>query len=164
MEPSLIVSIGIFLSFLAVTIIKFGVPTSFSNNFYLLNKIHDGLGYIFTIVLWGMVFTLLPVWMNIPVGEDWEFLKFFSCAGLCFVGAAPRFLEQDSTVHIVSAIVSAIAGLLWILICTNYWYIVLIYALIFMSLMFITKTKNCFTFWAEMIMFFSIYNVMILLN
>lgn len=163
MENLLTVSVSIFLLYLGFIILKFGIPKSLSQSFYLLEDIKHGLGYIFTIVLWGMAFTLLPVWLSTPIGEDWEFLKFLCCASLCFVGAAPRFLDQDSKVHTIAAITSAITGLLWILICTNFWPIIIVYAVLFTFLMFMTKSKNCYTFWAEMVMFFGIYYSLFLL-
>ena len=43
-------------------------------------------------------------------------LAFFACAGLMFVGAAPRFLEEcDRRVHKTAAIVSAVASVGWCL-------------------------------------------------
>lgn len=163
MEILLCSSIGVFLGFLFYIITMFWIPPSFSDSFYLLENIKNGLGYIFTGVLWVMAFTLLPVWLNCNVGTDLELLKFFCCASLCFVGAAPHFKGIDKRVHTIAAITSAITGLLWILICTKFWYIIIGFLLLLLLLMYLTKTFKCYIFWLEMVMFFSVYLVLLLL-
>jgi hypothetical protein len=155
----LLISTAIFLGYNAFIVSKFGIPKSLSDSFYLLNEVRNNLGYLFTIALYGMAFTLLPVWMDIPVGENVEFLKFFCGAFLAFVGAAPMFKSVDKPWHGIFAMMSAITGLLWIIIATPFWYVVLIILAIMLLLMWITKTSKCYVYWLEMVMFVSIYTI-----
>jgi hypothetical protein len=158
-----LISLGVFLIYTTTVVSMFGVPTSLSDSFYLLNKKKEGLGYLFSLTLFTMAFTLLPPWLSLPIGGDYEVIKFFCCALLGFVGAAPRFNEEDSGWHTVFAMGAAVLGLLWIVLFTPHWYIIIAYLILFVGLMFDSKTKNCYIFWLEMVMFFSVYNVLILL-
>lgn len=100
----------LFVAMLCVVIYKYGVPDMVSSIYYLLGK----RGWMFQLVMIAfgamMMACLLDSGLGVPC------LAFFACAGLMFVGAAPRFLEQDErTVHKGAAIVSAAASVGWCL-------------------------------------------------
>lgn len=153
----LLASIAVFLSYNVAIIAKFGVPSSLSETFYILNNYKKNLGILFTLLLYTMTFTLLPVWFSLPTNENYDFILFFCGAMLAFVGAAPAFRGADKGWHSAFAGVSAVAGMIWTIVATPYWYILLVSAALIMGTMLLTNTKKALTYWLEMIMFITIY-------
>lgn len=87
---------------------RYGVPDMVSSIYYLLGK----RGWVFQVVM--IAFGMLMMVCLLDSGRGVQCLAFLACAGLMFVGAAPRFLdESERKVHKTAAITSAIAGLLW---------------------------------------------------
>lgn len=116
----ILTSLFLFTSYNAISIKRFGVPKSLSETFYLWNSVKKNLGYIFTGMMGGMSLTLLPAW--IEVGNQvssWSpflnFLVFFACGAIMFVGVAPAFRssKMEGTVHETAAKIAAAAALLW---------------------------------------------------
>lgn len=100
----------LFMSMLCVVINKYGVPDMVSTIYYLFGK----RGWVFQVVM--MLFGAMMMVCLLDSGFGEQCLAFFACAGLMFVGAAPRFLEEsDRRVHKTAAIVSAAASVGWCL-------------------------------------------------
>lgn len=100
----------LFMSMLCVVINKYGVPDMVSTIYYLLGK----RGWVFQLVM--MLFGAMMMICLLDSGLGVQCLAFLACAGLMFVGAAPRFLEQDErAVHKGAAITSAAASVTWCL-------------------------------------------------
>lgn len=100
----------LFVVMLCVVIDKYGVPDMVSTIYYLLGK----RGWMFQLVL--MLLGAMMMVCLLDSGLGMPCLVFFACAGLMFVGAAPRFLEEsDRRVHKTAAIVSAVASVGWCL-------------------------------------------------
>lgn len=100
----------LFMAMLCVVINKYGVPDMVSTIYYLLGK----RGCVFQLVM--MLFGAMMMVCLLDSGLGVQCLAFFACAGLMFVGAAPRFLEEsDRRVHKTAAIVSAAASVGWCL-------------------------------------------------
>ena len=100
----------LFMSMLCVVINKYGVPDMVSTIYYLLGK----RGWVFQVVM--MLFGAMMMVCLLDSGFGEQCLAFFACAGLMFVGAAPRFLEEsERSVHKTAAIVSAAASVGWCL-------------------------------------------------
>ena len=100
----------LFMSMLCVVINKYGAPDMVSTIYYLLGK----RGWVFQIVMMLFGAMMMVCLLDSELGEPC--LAFFACAGLIFVGAAPRFLEQDErAVHKGAAITSAAASVAWCL-------------------------------------------------
>lgn len=98
----------LFIAMLCVVINKYGVPDMVSSIYYLLGK----RGWVFQLVM--MLFGAMMMACLLDSGLGVPCLAFLACAGLMFVGAAPRFLEQDErAVHKGAAIVSAVASVGW---------------------------------------------------
>ena len=96
------------MAMLCVMINKYGVPDMVSTIYYLLGK----RGWVFQLVM--MLFGAMMMVCLLDSGLGVQCLAFFACAGLMFVGAAPRFLEEsDRRVHKTAAIVSAAASVGW---------------------------------------------------
>lgn len=93
---------------LCVVIDKKGVPEMVSSIYYLLGK----RGWVFQVVMIAFGAMMMVCLLDSGLGE--QCLAFLACAGLMFVGAAPRFLEQgERSVHKGAAIVSAVASVAW---------------------------------------------------
>ena len=105
-----IVSLCVLAAYIAATCFMCkGVPKSISSTFYELKH-----GWIFTITLWVVAFTLLPTWLE--VGNPYfQFLVFFSCMGLAFVGAAPHFKTYEHDVHVYATAVCALSATVWVI-------------------------------------------------
>lgn len=74
-------------------------------------------------MMFTMAASLLPAWLDLGEAmSTWSTylqpLAFFTCAAICFVGAAPAFRSNklEGTVHTVAAITAAVASLAWCLI------------------------------------------------
>ena len=83
-------------------------PEMMSSIYYMLGK----RGWVFQLVM--ILFGMLMMICLLDSGLGEQCLAFIACAGLMFVGAAPRFLEQgERAVHKGAAIVSAVASVAW---------------------------------------------------
>ena len=124
----------LFVVMLCVVIDKYGVPDMVSTIYYLLGK----RGWVFQLVM--MLFGAMMMVCLLDSGLGVPCLAFFACAGLMFVGAAPRFLEEsDRRVHKTAAIVSAATSVGWCL--TVDWLFVFTFAAWY-GMYWICKDKN----------------------
>lgn len=115
-----IIALVVFLAYLVGIICVFGVPASISDTYYLLEKKHKGLGWLFTAMCWLVGGLLLPALLDMTP-DHYQFTAFLSCAGLIFVGAAPQFkLQLTGTVHYSSAGVCVVFSQLWTAL-TRWW-------------------------------------------
>ena len=95
---------------LCMVIDKKETPEMVSSIYYMMGK-H---GWVFQLVM--IMFGAMMMVCLLDSGLGMPCLAFFACAGLMFVGAAPRFLEEsDRRVHKTAAIVSAAASVGWCL-------------------------------------------------
>lgn len=100
----------LFVTMLCVVINKYGVPDMVSTIYYLLGK----KGWVFQLVM--VAFGALMMVCLLDSGRGVQCFAFLACAGLMFVGAAPRFLdESERKIHKTAAITSAMASVAWCL-------------------------------------------------
>ena len=93
---------------LCVVIDKKGTPEMVSSIYYLLGK----RGWVFQVVMVAFGAMMMVCLLDSGLGE--QCLAFLACAGLMFVGMAPRFLEEsDRGLHKGAAIVAAVASVGW---------------------------------------------------
>ena len=113
-----IIAALLFVVMLFVVIGKYGMPEMVSSIYYLLGK----SGWMFQLVLVLFSALMMACLLDSELGEPC--LVFLACAGLMFVGAAPRFLNKNERkIHKTAAITSAVASVAWCL--TVDWRIVL---------------------------------------
>jgi hypothetical protein len=158
-------AIFLFLVYNIVTILLFGVPRSLSETFYLYQKKHDNLKVLFPLTIVLLAIFLMPCWLTLSDGSDYQFLSFLSSMALTFVGASPAFDEDhlENTIHNVSAYICAICALLWIVLVTHFWYLILISFVIVAILAVLTKTwRTCYIYWLEIGVFLSTFSSIIL--
>ena len=85
-------------------------PEMLSSIYYLLGK----KGWVFQTVM--ILFGMLMMICLLDSGLGEQCLAFIACAGLMFVGSAPRFLdESERRLHKGAAVVSAVASVGWCL-------------------------------------------------
>lgn len=153
------ISLVIFITYLLVISVKYGVPDSISDSFYLLEGTKKKLGIIFTLFCWVIVGFLLPTWLdNSP--ENYQFLAFLACGALCFVGTAAQFKEDFvKKVHFISAGISAISAIIWMCLM-GYWFIPVGVGITTLSIIWLGGdkfVKRTYLFWLEVVGFISLY-------
>ena len=87
---------------------RHGTPEMVSSTYY------QGGGIWFTVVMWIVGISMMICTLGSGIGI--QALAFLGCGGLMFVGAAPKFLDDDErSVHKGGAIVSAVGCVGWCL-------------------------------------------------
>ncbi len=104
-----IIAALLFMVMLFVVIKEYGVPEMVSSIYYLLDK----SGWVFQVVM--MAVGMLMLMCLLDCGKGVQCLAFLACGGLMFVGAAPRFMNEDRGVHKAAATICAMAGIGWCL-------------------------------------------------
>lgn len=104
-----IIAALLFVVMLFVVIKKCGIPEMVSSIYYLLGK----SGWVFQVVMMSVGMLMLMCLLDCEKGV--QCLAFLACGGLMFVGAAPRFMNEDRGVHKTAAMISAMAGIGWCL-------------------------------------------------
>lgn len=104
-----IIAALLFVVMLFVVIKKCGIPEMVSSIYYLLGK----SGWVFQVVMMSVGMLMLMCLLDCEKGV--QCLAFLACGGLMFVGAAPRFMNEDRGVHKAAAVTSAMAGIGWCL-------------------------------------------------
>jgi hypothetical protein len=104
-----IIAALLFVVMLIVVIKEYGVPEMVSSIYYLLGK----SGWVFQVVM--VAVGMLMLMCLLDCGKGVQCLAFLACGGLMFVGAAPRFMNEDRGVHKAAATICAMAGISWCL-------------------------------------------------
>lgn len=155
------ISFCIFVAYILSTVYLFGVPSSISDTFYLLEAKKRNLGGAFTLMMFSIGFLIISPFIEITP-ENWEFLPFLSVAGILFVGAAPLFKRggTDTLVHTYGAISAGAFSLLWLFICYPEIWGSLVDAVVVACIgLFLSRRAFDYTylFWIEIVLFLTIY-------
>lgn len=146
----IILNLIIFIGYNTYIIKKFGIPESLSATTYLMGQYY----WIFPLICGFFTFTILPVWL-IQYQSAWDVLKFFSCAGILFVGATPFFKKQlDGKIHYTSAIISAVCFITWMIINGFYLWVVR-GAIVLLIILLFSKFKN-FVYYGEIVLWLTL--------
>jgi hypothetical protein len=158
-----LISFTLFTFYLIWIIKTFGVPDSFSDTYYLLNEKKPRLGSLFTLLMMSMSFLMMSVMMDYTP-ENFKFLGFLTLWGILFVGAAPAFADKSQEkIHYSAAGIAAICSLTWLFICFPQYVWVLGVNMVIPIIMSV-KTRRAYLFWGEMVIFFTIYIVLIMIS
>lgn len=160
----IIISCMVYIIYNIVTLCIFGIPNSLSETYYLY-KNKWNIGWVFPIMIYLVVGLLLPGWIILSEGMTLQFLAFLSPASLLFVGTAPAFKKSklEDNVHTISAYIATICSLLWIVFATPYWWIILIWTFMILSISIFTKTVTyAKIYWIELITMNSTFSVLLL--
>jgi hypothetical protein len=145
------IMLAVFAGYVGFIWNKYGVLPSISDSYYVLPK---NINFLFTLFCWG--FALPAMIVGIDLTDN--FLMFLATGGICFVGAAAAFKDNDKTMHEVSAIAGVIFSQLSIAFDFKMYYVNAFF--IIMSLIILlTNIKNK-TWWLELVAFGSICYVL----
>lgn len=161
---SIIIATVIFVAYNVVAIAIFGIPESLSNTYYLYKEKYNK-GWLFCLMMYLVVALMMPAWISLSEGSNFQFLAFLAPASIAFVGTAPRFKDSqlESRVHTVSAIIAAICSLLWVALVTPYWWVVLIwFGFIALASVLTSSYKTCLVYWLEQVAFRSTFTTAII--
>lgn len=137
----ILIALAIVMAYISVMIAKIGrVPESVSETYYL----GGGVWFIFVMMVSGILVS--AGLLDMSEGSDWQFVSFFSGAGMCFVGASPLFKNEgmERIVHFTGAWTLVVCSQLWIILFSNP--IVLLFWL--NAIISLRSTK--YMFWLEM--------------
>ena len=152
---SIIVATAIYLAYNAICLALFGIPKSLSDTYYLWKK-HNGKGYLFCLMMYAVVALMMPAWITMSEGSDFQFLAFLAPAAIAFVGTAPRFKDTtlENHVHMTSAYLAAAFSLAWVALVTPYWVSIPVYACLMAIDAIITSSyRTSLVYWLECIAF-----------
>lgn len=161
---SIIVATFIYVVYNAIAIAIFGIPESLSNTYYLWKE-KNGKGWLFSLMMYLVVALMMPAWISLSEGSNFQFLAFLAPASIMFVGTAPRFKDFDleNKVHTYSAYIAAACSLLWVMLVTPYWVTIPIYVVFEGAKAFFSKTyKTCLVYWLEQVAFLSTFTAAIM--
>lgn len=161
----ILLSLAIILTYVGVMVKRNGIPYSISDTYYSLeHKIWFGFSMIGTAAL------LMPSILD-RTPENYQFLAFLMCAGLCFVGAAPNFRQGlDRPIHIIATTIAALSSQIWIALTCPWllfvWLAWFLYIGVRMKQVWNGNLWNSFReckplFWAEVIAFSMVYALLI---
>lgn len=152
---SIIIAACTYAAYNAVSLAFFGVPRSLSNTYYLYED-RCNKGWLFCAMIYLVVAFMMPAWITMSEGSDFQFLSFLAPASLMFVGTAPRFKDSmmENRVHSASAIIAATCSLLWVGLVTPYWWVIIAWAGLVAAISWLTKTwKSGLVYWLETVAF-----------
>jgi hypothetical protein len=161
---SIIVATCIYVVYNAIAIAIFGVPESLSNTYYLWRE-KNGKGWLFCLMMYLVVALMMPAWITMSEGSNFQFLAFLAPASIMFVGTAPRFKDSqlESRVHTVSAIIAAACSLAWAALVTPYWWVMLIWlGFIALAAILTSSYKTAYVYWLEQVAFGSTFTAAIM--
>ena len=107
-------------------------------------------------MMYAVVAFMMPAWIRMSEGSDFQFLAFLAPAAIAFVGTAPAFKSDDleNVVHSTAAIVAAICSLAWVAVITPYWWIILVwFGFIALASVLTSSYKTCLVYWLEQVAF-----------
>jgi hypothetical protein len=156
-----IISFSIFILYLVASLFIFGdIPASLSDTYYMLKSKREWMKWLFPLMIYSISGLLMPAWLDATEGGNLQFLSFLTCASLLLVGSAPNFkrVGAENKIHYISAIVSAVCAMLWCLLVTHTWYVIVSCVVLMLLFAISTSTlRKSYIFWLEMIAFASLY-------
>jgi hypothetical protein len=153
-------AIFLFAIYNIVILMLFGIPESLSATYYLFKERNDHMKVLFPAMIIMLGIFLMPCWIQISEGSNFQFLSFLSTASLIFVGVEPAFNKGklENKIHMYSAYCCTAFAILWIVLVTPYWYIIPIVSVIIGIAGWLTKSwKNGYAYWIELIVFISTF-------
>lgn len=158
-------AIFLFVIYNIVALMLFGVPKSLSMTYYLFRDREKMLRGLFPAFISLLYILLMPCWLQLSQDSTFQFTSFLSIGSLFFVGMSPAFNDYsiEHLVHNISAYSCAAFAILWIVLVTPYWYVILMVAGVIGVIGCITKTwKTSYIYWLEMIAMISTFITMIM--
>lgn len=152
---AVLAALVIFVAYNTISVGVFGIPHSLSMTYYLWKE-EAGRGWYFSLMMFVVVALLMPAWITLSEGSDFQFLAFLAPASLLFVAEAPAFMGSrlERRVHSVSAILAAVFSIAWIVLVTPYWMSVPVFACGYAIAAILTSSyKTSIVYWLETVAF-----------
>ena len=160
------ISFLLLAGFLLLAAMRFGVPAMVSDVYYQLqnctgsevigDKRKRNYGWVFTLVMFASAILMLVSLLD--SGKGIQFLAFFGCAGLMFVGAAPNYIDRNTLpIHKCGAIVAAIGCVGWCSSVNLAPTLLLAIAVLIIYFPPAAKPKAVGCYWAEVAAFLDVY-------
>ena len=152
---SIIVATIIYVAYNAISLALFGIPESLSNTYYLYKE-KSNKGWLFPLMMYAVVAFMMPAWITMSEGSDFQFLAFLAPAAIAFVGTAPAFKSDDleNVVHTTAAAMAATYSLAWVALVTPYWWMILVwFGFIALASILTSSYKTCLVYWLEQVAF-----------
>lgn len=163
---SIIVATCIYVAYNAISSALFSIPESLSNTYYLYKEKRNK-GWLFPLMMYAVVALMMPAWISMSEGSDFQFLAFLAPSAIAFVGTAPAFKSNDleNVVHTAAAIAAAICSLAWVAVITPYWWMILVWlGFIALASIVTSSYRGCYIYWLETIAFLSTFTSAILFS
>lgn len=154
----------LYLLYNGICIHLFGIPESLSETFYLFQAKGNWMKVFFPLTMMLLAFLLMPAWLEIAIGNGFQFLAFLTSGSIMFTGAAPAFKKSvmEFKVHSISALISAFCAVLWIIFGSGTWYFIPIWLSVIILLAILTKTvKTSKVYWVETAAFLATFTSII---
>lgn len=152
---SIIIATVIYVAYNAIALANFGIPQSLSMTYYLWKE-KCNKGWLFCLMMYAVVAFMMPAWISMSEGSDFQFLAFLAPAAIAFVGTAPAFLSGglENSVHMWSAVLAAICSLAWVILVTPFWWLILIWTcFVAIAAIFASSYKTSYIYWLETVAF-----------
>ena len=154
----------IYWAYNSAALSMFSAPKSLSMTYYLFQERKKWQRLLFPIMMVSMAGLLLPAWLEISEGSNFQFMAFFAAAGIMFTGTAPAFQSSslENKVHTISAIFAAVFALLWVAFVAKLWYFILVWFIVISLVALLTKSvKTSYIYWLETIAFMTTFTSVI---
>ena len=92
---SIIVANAIYLAYNAISLAFFGIPESLSNTYYLWKE-RSNKGWLFPLMMYAVVAFMMPAWITMSEGSDFQFLAFLAPAAIALAGTKPTRVTTNS--------------------------------------------------------------------
>ena len=151
----IIIATIIYVAYNTTALANFGVPDSLSMTYYLWKE-KSNKGYLFPLMMYAVVAFMMPAWITMSEGSDFQFLAFLAPAAIAFVATAPAFKSDDleNVVHTTAAIVAAFCSLVWVAAITPYWWMILVWlGFIALAAILTSSYKTALVYWLEQVAF-----------
>lgn len=105
----------------------------------------------FPFMMISVALLLLPVWIELTP-EQWRFLPFISCAGMCFVGCSAEYRDPGiaRTVHLTAAYIGSVTVVLCLIFVLGGFITLLSSFIVHVTIGLLTrKFKETYTYWLE---------------
>lgn len=152
----ILTSFIIYLIYNIFVLTKYSIPENLSSTYYKLGK----YGWVFPVTMISCVACLIPGWLNMLEGSDFQFVAFLCPMAIAFMAMAPDFKSDkfEYNVHAISTCIAAILALFAIIFVLNGWLHLIFCTFLILLISITTRTlKSNWLYWLETIVFLSTY-------
>lgn len=146
-----------YLIYNIILLVLFGAPENLSSSFYLYKKYK--IQWIFPVTMILIASILMPMWLDVLDGSNFQFLAFFCPISIIFMAFAPDF-KGDSfeyKIHSIGAIMAALFSLIAIIFILKCVWVLIFTTILILLISIMTRTLKSWVYWLETIAFLSTF-------